>query len=303
MHAHRPALHRHVFRLSQPPGDRPQHARRERLRQPDVRVSSRTNTPSSSSPTAWNRSRARASCAAASTTACRSRRTMDTFTFRDLDYLQPVRHRGRRRAGLQRIGDLHHPRPGLQRGLSVEPGVPRQQDGPADRHTAPSSISTANTGCPTATWRAAGRRSIKPEPTWVRIWKARALEIGAVRPVAGRRRHWCMRCATGWSARSTRKDKRWVDAFQVRCSGSLSIGFVGFYLMAAAVDHPGADLVPLPAVRVEVGAVPLRSVHLPVLDLHHHHACSSGGAACSAAGCARTVRCPNCSTRSPASWA
>jgi hypothetical protein len=38
-----------------------------------------------------------------------------------------------------------------------------------------------------------------------------------------------------------------------------------------ALDHSGADLVPLVAVPVAVGAVPQRSFHLPVLDLHHRH--------------------------------
>ena len=43
--------------------------------------------------------------------------------------------------------------------------------------------------------------------------------------------------------------------------------------------HPGADLVPCLAVPVDVGAVPVRSVHLPVLDLHHRHGVPVGGAA------------------------
>ncbi|MNT63932.1 hypothetical protein D3C72_2017870 [compost metagenome] len=38
-----------------------------------------------------------------------------------------------------------------------------------------------------------------------------------------------------------------------------------------AFHHAGADLVPRAAVPVDLVAVPVRPVHLPVLDLHHRH--------------------------------
>ncbi|MCK7501553.1 MAG: hypothetical protein MZW92_74670 [Comamonadaceae bacterium] len=50
----------------------------------------------------------------------------DAFTFRDLDYAQPLRHRGRRRAGVRRVGDLHRPLERVLGRLSVEAGLPRQ---------------------------------------------------------------------------------------------------------------------------------------------------------------------------------
>ena len=141
---------------------------------------------------------------------------------------------------------------------------------------------------------------IEPEATWVTVWKSRKVEIGLFLL-------WLTAAGTVYALRdklvrrSTMKDKRWKDIPKYLL-WITSIGFVGFYLLARAVHHPGADLVPRHPVRVALGIVPVRSVHLPVLDFHHRHACSSGDAGCSAAGCVPTARSRSWSTMWPANW-
>ena len=76
--------------------------------------------------------KARASSAEASTTACRCARARRLHLPRHR-LLQPLRHRRAGCAGLQRIGDLHRSLEGILGGLSVEAGVPRQQDGQGHR--------------------------------------------------------------------------------------------------------------------------------------------------------------------------
>lgn len=71
---------------------------------------------------------------------------------------------------------------------------------------------------------------VKPDPTWLRIWKGKAWGIAAFTALlllvaaVYARRDWLVR-------RCTRKDKRWVDGFKY-FGWVVSIGFVGFTLMA-----------------------------------------------------------------------
>ena len=44
-----------------------------------------------------------------------------------------------------------------------------------------------------------------------------------------------------------------------------------FLPAGAAVNHPGADLVPLHSVQVGVGAVPVRPFYFSLLGFYHHH--------------------------------
>ena len=71
---------------------------------------------------------------------------------------------------------------------------------------------------------------VKPEPTWVKVWKARKLEIGLFIL-------WLAAAGTVYALRdklvrrSTHKDTRWKDIPKYLLWAT-SVGFVGFYLLA-----------------------------------------------------------------------
>ena len=106
----------------------------------------------------------------------------DTFTFRDLDYLQPVRHRSRGRPGVSanRASSSSAARASARpiRGACV---FLAQQDRPADRRQDLRQLRARILAAGAATSKAAARRSNGPRPTWVKVWKAQELRDRAVR--------------------------------------------------------------------------------------------------------------------------
>jgi hypothetical protein len=194
---------------------------------------------------------------------------MDTFTFRDMDYSQPLGPGGGRRARLPGVRHLHHPRSGVQRRLSLESGVPRQQARPQHRRAQFRQLRPGILGAGGTTWKADARRSSSP-----------------IRPGSGSGRcaPWRSACSRllllgrGRGLCQSRPPDPDVDAQEQVAGQCLQVQLLGdqhrlrrLLPDGAAVHHPGADLVPRPAVPVEVGTVPDRSLHLPVLDLHHRH--------------------------------
>jgi NosR/NirI family nitrous oxide reductase transcriptional regulator len=154
---------------------------------------------------------------------------MDTFTFRDLDYrnLYNVHAAG---APAYRESGIF-----IIRGASFSDAYPWSLVFLANRKDketgAKSFVSFDREYWLPARYLDGGRPAYdRPAPTWLKIWRARALEIAlfiAFLAAAGAvyaSRDWLVR-------RSSRKDKRWVSLPKYTL-WAISIGFAGFHLMA-----------------------------------------------------------------------
>jgi NosR/NirI family nitrous oxide reductase transcriptional regulator len=110
---------------------------------------------------------------------------------------------------------------------------------------------------------------VKPDAPWLRVWKMRALEIGLFSALLiGVGVVYAMRDTL--ARRSTRKNKWPVNVFKY-AAWIASIGFVGFGLLAQPSITQVLTWFHSLLFQWTVGAVPQRSIHLPVLDLHHRH--------------------------------
>jgi NosR/NirI family nitrous oxide reductase transcriptional regulator len=153
-----------------------QPAGRRRLGQPALALKEEQAARSSSSAREGpSRSRARALCAAASTTACRSSRAR-TFTFRDLDSYNLY--------GLEAAGAPRYTESAIfiirsQSFSAAYPwklSLPGQPRGPRHRHRSFAVFDIASTGCPLPCWKAAGPRWTSPTRLGARL-EVRAVEI------------------------------------------------------------------------------------------------------------------------------
>jgi transcriptional regulator of nitric oxide reductase len=223
----------------------------------------------------------------------------DAFTFRDLDYLNLY--------GLEAAGapartpsrHLHRPLQGVLGRLPVEaelPGQPRRS-----RHR-PAQLRQLR--C--AYWlpAAAGRRPAQGREApsaWQRMWKARAGEIAlfalllvAVTVVYALREK--------LTRRSTLPQQVAGQLVQVHRLGA-EHRVRRLRRDGPALDHPGADLVPLAAVPVAPGSCSCPTRSSSCSGSSSSSPSSSMGGGCSAAGCARSGRCRRSSTRWRARWA
>ncbi len=154
---------------------------------------------------------------------------MDTYTFRDLDYLNLW--------GLAAAGAPAYKESAIFiiRGQGFSAAYPWSLvflGNRLDRQTGHRSfVSFDREYWLPGMYLEGGRPEVKrPEPIWLRIWKGRAVEIAAFAAL--------LAATAGVYAfrdrllrRSTRKDKRWI-AIPRYTIWVLSIGFAGFYLMA-----------------------------------------------------------------------
>ncbi len=154
---------------------------------------------------------------------------IDTYTFRDTDYLNLYEIAASGCADVHRVGDLHHPQQQLQRGLPWSlVYLANTVDQATGQRTFMSFDAEYWLG---AKYLQGGRPQITvPEAAWVTIWRTRVVEIGlfvtllAVVVAAYAFRHRLTRA-------STRKNTWPVNGIKYT-AWAVSIGFVGFYLMA-----------------------------------------------------------------------
>jgi NosR/NirI family nitrous oxide reductase transcriptional regulator len=158
------------------------------------------------------------------------RQGQDAFTFRDLDYLNLYGVKRAGRAGVHRVGDLHHPFTGLLGRLPVEIHLPRQPRRPRDRRAQLRQLRQ----------RILARRAF-PRRRPARGQKARRRLAAGVEDARRRDRPLLalLLVAVGvvyaqrdrLTRRSTRKNKWPVNASSTP-AWIISIGFVGFGLLA-----------------------------------------------------------------------
>jgi NosR/NirI family nitrous oxide reductase transcriptional regulator len=154
---------------------------------------------------------------------------MDTFTFRDLDYqnLYGVKAAG---APSFRESAIF-----IVRGTGFSPAYPWRLVFLAnriDKETGAKSFTSFDTEYwVPASWLEGGRPHYeRAQPTWLKIWKARSLEIALFALfLAGAATLYAQRDRL--VRRSSRKDKRWVS-YPKYAVWAISVGFVGFHLMA-----------------------------------------------------------------------
>ncbi len=241
-----------------------------RLGKPDVAAQARRARHFRHRTAAWNRSRARASCAAASTTGCRSRRTWTpspsaTSTTSTCTASRPPARRALHESAIFIIrSKAFSARP--TRGTWCSwPTAWTAPTGAKDLHQLRPRILAAR---PLSRRRPAGDRRA-------------GRDLGAGLEVTRGRDRAVRRCC--WSPsgvvyalrdklvrRSTHKNK-WPVKASKYTAWAISHRLRRLLPAGAALHHAGADLVPRAAVQVDLGTVPVRPVHLPVLDLHHHH--------------------------------
>jgi NosR/NirI family nitrous oxide reductase transcriptional regulator len=154
---------------------------------------------------------------------------MDTFTFRDLDYrnLYDVHAKG--------VPSFRESAIFIVRNASFSAAYPWQLVFLAnriDKETgAKSFTSFGSEYWAPAEWLEGGRPLYeRPAPAWLKIWKSRALEIALFALfLVGAGTVYALRDKL--VRRSNRKDKRWVS-YPKYALWAISIGFVGFHLMA-----------------------------------------------------------------------
>ena len=158
---------------------------------------------------------------------------LDSFTFRDLDYLN-LWGIARRRAEVSRIGHLH-PQPELQRAY---PWSLVFLGNRVDGQTGARSFATFEQEYwVPARYLEGGRPAVqRPEPSWLRVWKARKFEIAAfVLFLAAVTTVYALRDRL--VRRANRKDHRWVDVPKYLI-WAVSIVMVGFYFTATpSITH------------------------------------------------------------------
>ncbi len=154
---------------------------------------------------------------------------MDTFTFRDLDYLNLY--------GIEAAGapDFNESAIFIIRSKSFSAAYPWKLvflANKMDKTTGHRTFTSfdAESWLPDAYLQGGRPVIIVPDPTWLRIWKDKTLGIVAFTALllligtVYAKRDWLVR-------RCTRKNKHWVDSFKY-FGWVASIGFVGFAMMA-----------------------------------------------------------------------
>ena len=188
-----------------------------------------TSTPSSSSPTAPDRHQGRF-VRGGIFDRIQVSQGLDTFTFRDLDYLNLCRRPAPR---YRESGIFIIRNPSFSGAYPWSLVLPRQPGGPADRRAQLRDLraGTLGAGALPRRWPAGGATS---EPSWLRVWKARKLEIAAfVLFLAAVTTVYALRDRR----RANRKDHRWVDVPKYLI-WAVSIVMVGFYFTATpSITH------------------------------------------------------------------
>ncbi len=154
---------------------------------------------------------------------------MDTFTFRDLDYLNLYRIEAAGAPAYRESAIF------IVRGSAFSAAYPWSLvflANKMDRQTGAKTFVNFDKEywLPANQLQGGHPKIVKPEPTWVKVWKGRKLEIGLFML-------WLALAGTVYALRdklvrrSTHKDKRWKDIPKYFL-WITSIGFVGFYLLA-----------------------------------------------------------------------